>query len=159
MHHGQPRCVTELERIPHGPTAPTHLTLTFFAGYPHWPSVKGGWAFGSTEAYRRTATQLLVDCVAAGGFVWKSAGSGRTQVAKVIGNMLSSHDNTRTRASKLLMPSRQEVFHPHSMSRTQELLEKVWARCNIECQCVKEELRCAPQRTRFQGGWSRWIVR
>jgi hypothetical protein len=55
------------------------------------------------------------------------AGSGRTQVAKVIGSMLSSHDNTRTRASKLVMPSRQEVFHPHSMSRTQELLEKVRA--------------------------------
>ena len=58
-------------------------------------------------------------------FFGKLAGSGRTQVAKVIGNMLSSHDNTRTRASKLVMPSRQEVFHPHSMSRTQELLEKV----------------------------------
>jgi hypothetical protein len=48
----------------------------------------------------------------------------------VIGNMLSSHDNTRTRASKLLMPSRQEVFHPHSMSRTQELLEKVLCKPN-----------------------------
>lgn len=55
------------------------------------------------------------------------AGSGRTTTAKVVGSMLSSFDNTRVRSCKLLTPQRQDVFHAHSMSRTQELLDKLFS--------------------------------
>eukprot|EP00854_Cymbomonas_tetramitiformis_P008198 gene8198-9738_t len=75
-------------------------------------------------------------------------GSGRSTVAKLIGQMLADHDTTRMqRRNGCHMPSRQDLYHPHSTSRTAELLQEV-ARA---CPNLRTMLTCNLELTDLEG--------
>ncbi|KAK3251874.1 hypothetical protein CYMTET_38796 [Cymbomonas tetramitiformis] len=80
-------------------------------------------------------------------------GSGRSTVAKLIGQMLADHDTTRMqRRNGCHMPSRQDLYHPHSTSRTAELLQEVMKKADRGVLVVDDLTTLVCDRDREGGG-------